>query len=465
MNDGPTDRERQDATPPSPPVSPAPLVRGARLWLAARVVQVRLRFILVLLVASLVVGMWGNLRNVYDTVWHRLHGSHGGQPAVSSDTEYWCPMCPGVVSDWPAICPVCNMDLVRRKKGEAVVLPEGLVARMQFSPYRIQLAGIRTSVVGRKPLTHEIVLAGRLRDLPAAPNAGPTDSSAAPPARKDPNLALECEAYASDLPHLTAGRTVEITVEGLPGATPIVGTIRGVAAAPGSAPVSQPPRIDIQFENPPAHLRTGMYCTARVADPLRDIEPFASMLSPSLATEAREFVAVPETAVVDTGSRRVVFVETMPGMFDGVEVTLGPRCGDDYPVLAGLEPGQKVATVGAFLIDAEARLSRNLAASYFGASRPADAEPAAGAPSGATALKPDVKPRKSKKSAAAKLSAADQELVKKQRICPVTGAELDSMGGAVAVDLPGQRVFICCKGCEAPLKKDPEKYLTKLKRK
>jgi hypothetical protein len=177
-------------------------------------------------------------------------------------------------------------------------------------------------------------------------------------------------------------------------------------------------------------------------------------------------VALPETAVVDTGSRRVVFVETMPGMFDGVEVTLGPRCGDYFPVLTGLAPGQKVATVGAFLIDAEARLSRNLASSYFGASRPVDSEPAERAPSGATALKPDVRPQKSKtNSAAAKLSAADQQLVNKQKICPVTGAALDSMGGPVAVDLPGQRVFICCKGCEASLKKDPEKYLAKLKSK
>ena len=139
-----------------------------RFRLAVRVVQVRLRFVAVLVAAFLVVGLWGNLRNVWDTVAHRLTGAHVGQHAVSGDTEYWCPMDPGVVSDWPAICPVCNMDLVRRRKGEAVVLPEGLVARMQFSPYRIQLAGIRTSVVKRQSLAREIVLAGRLAAIPAS---------------------------------------------------------------------------------------------------------------------------------------------------------------------------------------------------------------------------------------------------------------------------------------------------------
>ena len=56
-------------------------------------------------------------------------------------------------------------------------------------------------------------------------------------------------------------------------------------------------------------------------------------------------------------------------MFDGVEVVLGPRCGDSYPVVRGLEPGQRVAVAGAFLLDAETRLNPSLVAGYFGAGR------------------------------------------------------------------------------------------------
>ena len=84
---------------------------------------------------------------------------------------------------------------------------------------------------------------------------------------------------------------------------------------------------------------------------------------------AGQVLAVPQSAVVDTGERKVVFVEGMPGMFDGVEVVLGPRCGDSYPVVRGLEPGQRVAIAGAFLLDAETRLNPSLAAGYFGAAR------------------------------------------------------------------------------------------------
>lgn len=68
-------------------------------------------------------------------------------------------------------------------------------------------------------------------------------------------------------------------------------------------------------------------------------------------------LAVPESAVIDTGNRYVVYVETMPGVFDAREVRLGRRSGAYYPVLSGLSLGQRIATKGSFLIDAEARLN------------------------------------------------------------------------------------------------------------
>jgi len=69
-----------------------------------------------------------------------------------------------------------------------------------------------------------------------------------------------------------------------------------------------------------------------------------------------QVLSVPESAVIDTGTRKVVYVESEPGVFEGREVVLGPRAGDRYPVLEGLAPGEKVAVAGAFLIDAESRL-------------------------------------------------------------------------------------------------------------
>ena len=70
-----------------------------------------------------------------------------------------------------------------------------------------------------------------------------------------------------------------------------------------------------------------------------------------------EVLTVPESAVVDTGLKKVVYIETAPGVFEGREVVLGPISGDRYPVLGGLAVGEKVATSGSFLIDAETRLN------------------------------------------------------------------------------------------------------------
>ena len=75
-----------------------------------------------------------------------------------------------------------------------------------------------------------------------------------------------------------------------------------------------------------------------------------------------EVLTVPESAVIDTGSKKIVYVETDPGVFEGREVILGPISGDRYPVLDGLASGESAATAGSFLIDAENRLNPKHAA-------------------------------------------------------------------------------------------------------
>lgn len=57
----------------------------------------------------------------------------------------------------------------------------------------------------------------------------------------------------------------------------------------------------------------------------------------------------------------------------------------------------------------------------------------------------------------AQLAAA---AIARQKICPVSGKLLGSMGDPVAVDVGGDRVFVCCAGCVNAVKANPEKYLT-----
>ncbi|HHT9111083.1 MAG TPA: efflux RND transporter periplasmic adaptor subunit, partial [Candidatus Brocadiaceae bacterium] len=68
-------------------------------------------------------------------------------------------------------------------------------------------------------------------------------------------------------------------------------------------------------------------------------------------------LAIPATAVLDTGIRKVVYIDKGNGQYRGKEVILGPKAGDYYPVLDGLDEGDKVVTAANFLIDSQSQLT------------------------------------------------------------------------------------------------------------
>ncbi len=47
-----------------------------------------------------------------------------------------------------------------------------------------------------------------------------------------------------------------------------------------------------------------------------------------------------------------------------------------------------------------------------------------------------------------------------QTTCPVLGGKIDKK---IFVDYKGERIYFCCKGCVDQFKKNPEKYLEKMK--
>ena len=65
-------------------------------------------------------------------------------------------------------------------------------------------------------------------------------------------------------------------------------------------------------------------------------------------------------------------------------------------------------------------------------------------------------------AAAVPLSAEDQALADRQKVCPVGGEALGSMGTPVKVMLGDRAVFLCCEGCRSAVEGNPEKYLAKL---
>ena len=97
-------------------------------------------------------------------------------------------------------------------------------------------------------------------------------------------------------------------------------------------------QVRIQVPNERADLRPGMY-----VDVTFDIR-------------LGKRLAIPESAVLYVGDRRIVFVDLGDGRLAPREVTIGPRAGDYYEVLSGLREGEVVVTSGNFLVAAESRL-------------------------------------------------------------------------------------------------------------
>jgi Cu(I)/Ag(I) efflux system membrane fusion protein len=73
-------------------------------------------------------------------------------------------------------------------------------------------------------------------------------------------------------------------------------------------------------------------------------------------------LVVPDSAVIDTGDRRLVFLDRADGTIEPREVEVGARLADGYQVLRGLAKGDRVIVSANFLIDSESSLKAALAA-------------------------------------------------------------------------------------------------------
>jgi RND family efflux transporter MFP subunit len=71
-------------------------------------------------------------------------------------------------------------------------------------------------------------------------------------------------------------------------------------------------------------------------------------------------LVVPQTAVMNSGDRQVVFVDRGKGYFEPREVTLGGRSEGRVEILSGLQPGERIVISGNFLIDSESQLKTAL---------------------------------------------------------------------------------------------------------
>jgi hypothetical protein len=58
----------------------------------------------------------------------------------------------------------------------------------------------------------------------------------------------------------------------------------------------------------------------------------------------------------------------------------------------------------------------------------------------------------------ARAAQADQATINAQRVCPVSGKPLGSMGGPIKVVRGNRAVFLCCQGCVRTVQAAPDRY-------
>jgi multidrug efflux pump subunit AcrA (membrane-fusion protein) len=156
---------------------------------------------------------------------------------------------------------------------------------------------------------------------------------------------VKAELYQPDMATIRIGQPAEIMWDAPSGST----HGRVAFVDPMVNPQTRTASVRIQVANPKMHLRPGMFVNVKFAMP-----------------EGNDMLAVPRSAVVDTGTRKIVYVSTGNGNFDGKDVRLGQPSDEYYPVLAGLKAGDRVVAQGNFLIDSQTRITGGMTGLFGG---------------------------------------------------------------------------------------------------
>jgi membrane fusion protein, copper/silver efflux system len=153
---------------------------------------------------------------------------------------------------------------------------------------------------------------------------------------------VQLDAYERDLPSLRLEQSVEITVDALPERT-FEGKVAFID--PTLDAQRRTARVRVEVENKEGLLRPGAFAQAIVRG--------------NASEKGESPLVIPHTSPLFTGRRSIVYVEVPDAQeptYEARVVRLGPRAGNDYPVVTGLREGERVVTKGAFALDADLQI-------------------------------------------------------------------------------------------------------------
>lgn len=229
---------------------------------------------------------------------------------------------------------------------------------------------------------------------------------------------LYLDIYEYELGLLRYGQMVTATTEAYPGAA-FTGRVWFIN--PTLNEETRTVKVIVSMDNQERRLRPGMFVSASIEVPLladgtaaasgvegrwtcpmhpqvlRDEGGPCPVCQMALAQipgkeetgKVAQALAIPVSAVLDSGTRKLVHVAKGDDVYQPVEVKLGPRSGDYYPVLEGLKEGDQVVVRGNFLLDSQFQIAGLPSLLYPEGQAPAAGHSAHGGHGGTTPPPPE----------------------------------------------------------------------------
>jgi len=295
---------------------------------------------------------------------------------------YQSGMHPWIKSDKPGKCPICGMDLQPvyereeaqgqrpKAKGNEIHLNQNQLKHLnvQTETVKYQLLRKEIRTVGTVAYDPELVVAEE--EFVAALESGFLQESGrrklrllglseeqinqlAKTKRIDTNLILPeknmwvyADVYEQDLDWVRVGRQVIVKSVAFPEKT-FYGQVKAIE-----------PVLDARTRS--AKIRIIVNNQQLKLKPQMQVDVYLKSL-------AKKLLAVPKAAVLDTGQRKVAYVEKTAGVYEARDVVIGAASSGFIPVVKGLSAGEKVVTSANFLIDSQSQLTGGSSALYGGA--------------------------------------------------------------------------------------------------
>lgn len=146
---------------------------------------------------------------------------------------------------------------------------------------------------------------------------------------------IEADVYEAEIALVKLGQRAAVTLDAYPGER-LFG--RTVFIYPYVAENTRSVKVRFAFDNGRGRLKPGMYANVELHAPMG------------------VGLVIPADAVLDSGTRQLVFVAEGDGYFQPRDVKVGQRLGATVQILEGLKEGEQVATGAAFFLDSESQL-------------------------------------------------------------------------------------------------------------